>query len=128
LRDIIGWLIVVCERHGLDGIFFTTAHYHLAVQSRRLVMPLHAADRARVEAFSEALAGLSLAEATRAVAEGRVVDERTGEPAEWKPIPSVVPVSARLKTLVSGPEYEEEAAREARRLDFRLRRAPADPG
>ena len=45
LRDIMGWLMVVCEQHGLDGIFFTTVHYHIAVQSRRLVKPLHAGGR-----------------------------------------------------------------------------------
>jgi acetoin utilization deacetylase AcuC-like enzyme len=128
LRDIIGWLIVVCERHRLDGIFFTTAHYHLAVQSRHLVTPLHAADEARIRAFSKALAGLSLAEATRAVAEGRVVDESTGRPAEWLPIPSVVPVSERLKALVTGPIYEEEVAREVSRHRFRLEAVSAAPG
>lgn len=124
LRDIMGWLMVVCERHGLDGIFYTTVHYHIAVQSRRLVRPLHAVDDARLQAFSHALAGLSLAEAATAVAEGRVIDRATGEPAEWKPVPSVVPVSGRLEARVSGPEYEEASAREAARLDFRLKPAP----
>jgi len=124
LRDIMGWLMVVCERHGLDGIFYTTVHYHIAVQSRRLVRPLHAVDDARLKAFSHALAGLSLAEAATAVAEGRVIDQATGEPAQWKPVPSVVPVSGRLEARVSGPEYEEASAREAARLDFRLKPAP----
>jgi acetoin utilization deacetylase AcuC-like enzyme len=125
LRDIIGWLIVVCERHGLDGIFFTTAHYHLAVQSRSLVNPLRAADEARIQAFSRALADLTLAEATQAVAEGRVIDESRGRPAEWYPIPSVVPVSDRLKALVTGPAYEREVEREAAHLRFRLEPASA---
>jgi hypothetical protein len=120
----MGWLMVVCERHGLDGIFFTTVHYHIAVQSRRLVKPLRATDVGRLRAFSKALSGLSLAEAATAVAEGRVIDEATGEPAEWDPIPTVVPVSVRLKALVTGPEYEETAEREAGRLLFRLRGAP----
>jgi acetoin utilization deacetylase AcuC-like enzyme len=128
LRDIIGWLIVVCERHGLDGIFFTTAHYHLAVQSRSLVTPLHPADEARIRTFSRVLADLSLAEATRAVAEGRVIDESTGEPAEWSPIPSVVSVSHRLKARVTGPAYGEEVEREAKRLRYRLETVSAAPG
>jgi acetoin utilization deacetylase AcuC-like enzyme len=124
LRDIMGWLMVVCERHGLDGIFFTTVHYHIAIQSRRLVKPLRATDVGRLRAFSKALADLSLAEAATAVVEGRVIDEATGERAEWEPIPTVVPVSERLKALVTGPEYEETAEREAARLHFRLRGAP----
>ncbi len=125
LRDIMGWLMVVCEQHGLDGVFFTTVHYHIAVQSRRLVKPLHAVDDGRLGAFSRALAGLPLAEAAGAVAGGLVVDRSTGEPAEWKPIPSVVPVSEKLVARVTGPEYEETSAAEEARLDFRLQaRAP----
>jgi acetoin utilization deacetylase AcuC-like enzyme len=127
LRDIMGWLMVVCERHALDGIFFTTAHYHIAVQSRRLVKPLRPADLGNIRAFSEALSGLTLAEAATAVAEGRVVDEATGQPAVWRPVPTVVPVSERLKALVTGPEYEESASREAGLLRFRLRAAPVHP-
>jgi hypothetical protein len=127
LRDIMGWLMVVCERHALDGIFFTTVHYHIAVQSRRLVKPLRAADLGNIRAFSSALSGLTLAEAATAVAEGRVVDEATGQPAMWQPVPTVVPVSERLKALVTGPEYEEAAAREADRLHFRLQAAPVSP-
>ena len=130
LRDIMGWLMVVCEQHGLDGVFFTTVHYHIAVQSRRLVKPLRAADAARIRAFSKALGGLPLAEAATAVAEGRVIDRHTGEPAEWHPVPSVVPVSRALEARVSGPEYDEALAREAARLDFRLEapRTPPSPG
>jgi acetoin utilization deacetylase AcuC-like enzyme len=127
LRDIMGWLMVVCERHALDGIFFTTVHYHIAVQSRRLVKPLRAVDLGNIRAFSEALSGLTLAEAATAVAEGRVIDETTGEPAVWKPVPTVVPVSERLKDRVRGPGYEEVARREAERLHFRLQAVPAPP-
>jgi hypothetical protein len=124
LRDIMGWLMVVCEQHDLDGVFFTTVHYHIAVQSRRLVKPVRAVDDARVKAFSRALAGLPLAEAATAVAEGRLVDRATGEPAEWRPVPSVVHVSPRLAALVTGSEYEEASARELARLDFELVPAP----
>ena len=46
LRDFMGWLIVVCEAHGLDGIYFVAAHYHIAMQSRRLVRPLRPLDEA----------------------------------------------------------------------------------
>jgi acetoin utilization deacetylase AcuC-like enzyme len=127
LRDIMSWLMVVCERHRLDGIFFTTVHYHIAVQSRRLVKPLRATDEGRLRAFAEALSDLTLAEAAAAVAEGRVIDETTGEPAAWTPVPGVVSVSERLEALVSGPEYEEAAAREADRLRFRLQHAPLPP-
>jgi hypothetical protein len=119
LRDIMGWLVVVCEQRGLDGISFTAAHYHIAMQSRRLVRPLDPVDEARLEAFADALSGLSLADSTAAVAEGRVLDAATGVPAEWTPIPTVLPVSERLRARVTGPAYEAAVARERARFSFR---------
>jgi len=54
LRDIIGWLFVVCESHQLDGIYFVAAHYHVAMQSRRvlrfwMVLPVSPRLKAEVE-------------------------------------------------------------------------------
>jgi len=121
LRDIMGWLVVVAETHALDGIFFTVSHYHIAMQSRRLVKALDPADQARLEAFAEALSRLDLAESTAAVAAGEVVDATTGEPVSWRPIPTVLPVSERLRARVSGPEYEAAVARERKGFAFRLR-------
>jgi acetoin utilization deacetylase AcuC-like enzyme len=119
LRDFMGWLMVVCEAHGLDGVFFVAAHYHIAMQSRRLVRPLHPADEARLRAIAAALEGVPLAEATSAVEEGRLVDD-AGRPVEWHPVATVLPVSARLHALVSGPGYEETVSREAAGLGLRL--------
>jgi acetoin utilization deacetylase AcuC-like enzyme len=122
LRDFMGWLVVVCEAHALDGVFFVAAHYHVAMQSRRLVRPLHPVDEARLRAMAKALDGVPLPEGTAAVAEGRVVDARTGQPAPWEPVATVLPVSRRLLARVSGPEYEAAVADEAARFSFRLRR------
>jgi len=120
LRDIMGWLVVTCETHGLDGISFVAAHYHIAVQSRRLVRPLRPTDEARLRAFADACEGLSLPEATAAIVEGRIVDARTGAAAPWTPVPTVLPVSERLRALVSGPEYEQAVADERALLTFRI--------
>ena len=120
LRDFMGWLVVVCEEHGLDGVFFVAAHYHIAMQSRRLVRPLHPADEARLRAIAQALEGVPLSEATSAVEEGRLVEAASGRPIEWRPVATVLPVSERLSALVSGPEYEEAVAREAAGLAYRV--------
>jgi acetoin utilization deacetylase AcuC-like enzyme len=126
LRDFMGWLVVVCELHGLDGVFFVAAHYHIAMQSRRLVRPLHPATEARLRALAAALEGVPLAESTAAVEQGLLVDARTGEPATWEPVATVLPVSARLRARVSGPDYETAVADEAARFEYRLvRRRPA---
>ena len=66
LRDFMGWLVVVCEAHQLDGVFFVAAHYHVAMQSRRLVRPLQPEDEARLVAMAQALEGVPLPEATSA--------------------------------------------------------------
>jgi acetoin utilization deacetylase AcuC-like enzyme len=126
LRDFMGWLVVVCELHALDGVFFVAAHYHIAMQSRRLVRPLHPPAEARLRAITAALEGVPLPEATVAVEEGRVVDAKTGTPVRWEPVATVLPVSQRLGELVSGPGYEEAVAAESARLEYRLvKRKPA---
>lgn len=120
LRDFMGWLVVVCEAHGLDGVFFVAAHYHIAMQSRRLVRPLHPADEARLRAIARALEGVPLPEGTSAVAEGRLVDTETGQGAAWEPVATVLPVSERLLARVSGPEYEEAVTAGGARFAYRL--------
>lgn len=119
LRDIMGWLLVVCEQHGLDGIAFTAAHYHIAVQSRRLVKPLRPEDEARMRALEKALEGLSLPQATAAVAAGQVKDGQTGEAVPWAPVTTLLPVSERARGLVSGAEYQKAVEEATRTLDYR---------
>lgn len=124
LRDLMGWLVVVCESHQLDGIHFVSAHYHVAVQSRRLVRPIDPADEARLRAIARAVAQLDLPAATRAVEQGRVLDAR-GAPVAWKPVAAVLPVSERAQRIVAGPAYDERAG-DTTGLEYRL--APAGPG
>jgi acetoin utilization deacetylase AcuC-like enzyme len=130
LRDFMGWLVVVCEAHRLDGVHFVASHYHIAMQSRRLVRPLHPVDEARLRAMARALEGVPLFAGTSAVEEGLLLDARTGEPASWVPVATVLPVSRRLLARVSGPDYEAAVADEGARFAYRMvrRKAPAAPG
>jgi acetoin utilization deacetylase AcuC-like enzyme len=120
LRDVMACLVVACETHGLDGIHFVAGHYHVAIQSRRVVRPLRPADEARLRALATALDGLSLAEATAAVEAGRIIDATTAEPLVWQPVAAVLPVSERLKQRVSGDAYQEAVTRESEGLRFGL--------
>jgi hypothetical protein len=120
LRDFMGWLVVVCETHGLDGVYFVAGHYHIAMQSRSLVRPLHATDEARLRALARALAGVPLPEATAAVESGRVLDDATGRSVVWEPVATVLPCSDGLRALVTAPAQEEAVEREAARFSFRL--------
>ena len=119
LRDLMSWLVVVCETHQLDGIHFVSAHYHVARQSRKLVRPIDPRDEARLRHLEDALAALPLPEATHAIEQGLVVDA-SGQPVAWQPVAAVLPVSERLRALVGGPDYEEAVARESARLEYRL--------
>jgi acetoin utilization deacetylase AcuC-like enzyme len=120
LRDFMGWLVVVCEAHGLDGVWFVAAHYHIAMQSRRLVRPLRPADEARLLAMARALEGVPLPEATAAIESGRLVDAATGAPLAWEPVATLLPVSDRLKAIATGPEFDEAVAAAGAGRAYRL--------
>jgi len=119
LREMIGWLLVVCESHRLDGVFFVAAHYHIAMQSRRALRFLKPEDEARARAMTAALSGLTLAQAASALSAGGVIDETTGKPAVWPPAEMVVPVSERLKAAVEGPEHDRQVVEALGRFRFR---------
>jgi acetoin utilization deacetylase AcuC-like enzyme len=125
LRDVLGLLVLVCEKHGLDGVAFRAAHYHIAMQSRKYVHFLRAEDEARARAFAEAVHGLPLSEAAAAIEERWVVARDGGEAQEWPPSLMVVPASERLRALVTGPDYEAAVERERPRFPFVLRRPPS---
>ncbi len=120
LKEILCWLIVITEMAGLDGIYFVPSHYHVAAQSRSLVRFLDPVDEARFRAIRRALEGRPLAEATRLVEEGRVVDAATGEPVRWEGAAMVLPVSDRLRDVVFSDDYEERVREAERRFSHRL--------
>lgn len=96
LNDAVAMLRVSCERLHLDGLAFVPSAYHIAAFGRGRLYFVDAESRAIFAALHELFTGLPLAEATRAVAEGRVSYADTGEPFTWKPAPMVLPVSQRL--------------------------------
>jgi acetoin utilization deacetylase AcuC-like enzyme len=126
LRDVLGLLVLVCEKHGLDGVSFRAAHYHVAVLSRRHVHFVRPEDEARTRGVGEALEGMTLAEAATAIEEKRVVSA-AGEALEWPPALMVLPVSERLAALVSGPEYDAAVERERPRFRYTLRKGGGRP-
>jgi hypothetical protein len=69
--------------------------------------------------MTRALGGLPLPEAAAAVHAGRVVDA-AGRALRWEPMATVLPVSERLRALVSGPEYEAAVQRATETIALRL--------
>ena len=120
LKEVLGWLVVVCEILELDGIYYSPSSYHVAAQSRQLVRFLIPEHEARYRALESALDGLDLAAASRAVSEGSIVDAATGQAVAWEGYPMVLPVSDRLHDGVFGDAYEAAVAAELTRLDLVL--------
>lgn len=110
LPDVMALLIVSCERLQLDGLLFVPAHYNTATQGRKYLRFLEPADEAFLRALEKILAGLPLSEATHSVEQRRVVDTRTGRAVAWRNMPMVYPVTDRLRSRITGEEYERRVA------------------
>lgn len=123
LKEVLGWLVMVGEMVGLDGIFYVPSHYHVAAQSRKLVRFLRPEHEARFRALQAALANVPLAEATALVERGRVVDAASGEPVTWEGCAMVLPASERLRELVFSDEYERRVEEAAAGLRFAVAEA-----
>ena len=126
LREFFGLLVILCEALELDGLIFNPATYHVAALSAPMISFLKPEGEATLRALQDALRGLGLDEASQAVSELRVVDADSGAPVPWQPCPMVLPVSERLRELVSGDDYE--AAVRAARASLRYRLAPPAAG
>ncbi len=119
LKEIFGFLVMICEILELDGIFFVPSSYHVAAQSRQVVHFLEPQDEALFEALQNLLGDRPLAVASSAVAEGRIRDVE-GKTLEWKGLPMVLPVSGALKERVSGQHYHAEVQAAAQTFRFEL--------
>jgi hypothetical protein len=120
LKDVFGWLVVVSEVLELDGIYYVPSSYHVAIQSRRRVRFLEPGDEAMIQSLEELFADVPLAEASNAIAQGRVVDRATGKALDWHGYPMVLPVSDKLREKVAGEPYDSQVADARSRLDLAL--------
>ncbi len=116
LNEVVAMLQVACERLHLDGLIFVPSEYHVAAYSQGYLTFLDADARARFEALRRLFRDVALPEATRAVAEGQVIDTDTGEVFHWLPSPMVLPVSEKLAHLV-----RQEVVTERGRVRFKVR-------
>ena len=120
LKDVFGWLVVVAEMLGLDGIYYVPSSYHVAIQSRRRVHFLEPEDEAMIQSLEDLFTDQPLAEASNSIAQGRVVDRTTGRTLEWQGYPMVLPVSDKLHERVTGERYDSRVAEARSRLDLAL--------
>ncbi len=118
LGEFFGWLVVLSETLSLDGMIFRPSHYHLAVVARNHVRFVDPAAEALLRSLETLLSGVPLEEASRAVAEGRILNRATGEAVRWEAWPMVLPASRRLRDRTEGDEYELAVTEACRRLDL----------
>ncbi len=120
LKEAVALIILLAEQLALDGILFVPSHYHLAATGKKYLRFVEPADEAWFRAVDDAVAALPLAEATAAAEEGRVVHRATGEPAVWRPMPMVLPLSEELERRVTSPDYEAAVGRAAAGIALKL--------
>jgi acetoin utilization deacetylase AcuC-like enzyme len=87
--DFVGLLALLCQEAGLDGIGFRSAHYHIVALGHPRLAFLDPADQTLFRDAQRRAGTMPLAEAARAVAEGRV--------GPWREVAMVLPVSAALR-------------------------------
>jgi hypothetical protein len=109
LAEIVALMVVMCERIGLDGIMFVPAHYYMAALGRRHLVFVNPVDAAKYEAMRRAVSGLGLADATRAIEEGGVIDSTTGSAVEWHTPLMILPINKKLRDRLAhdGGEVEK---------------------
>ncbi len=122
LGDVAALLQVACERLHLDGLIFVPSQFHVAAFGSGYLSFLDAGVRARFEALRRLFRDVPLLEATRAVAEGRVVDADTGEVVKWQPAPMVLPVSDKLARRLRQETAASSEAGVAYRFNLRSER------
>jgi len=121
LKQVLGMLVAVCDFLKLEGVLFSTTHFHLAYRSRRLARFVRPEHEAMMRALAVALGDRPLHETARALAEGLLVDRATGKAATWEPFPMALPVSEALRQSLCGDDYERQVARALAGLAFDLR-------
>ncbi len=115
LRIVVGMLVMAAERLGYDGVTVVPSHFHVAAQARRLFRFLDPSDEALFLALGRATSGMTLFQASNALAAGQVVDA-TGNPVGYKPSRMVLATSASLREHLASPAYARAVEAHARDL------------
>ncbi len=110
LKDVVAMLAVACELTHLDGLVFVPSQFHVAAQWRGHLFFLDREVQHRFQALLALFAGVPLAQASQAVAQGQVRHAQTGEIVRWRPEPMVLPTSERLQAEIAQRASEQPMA------------------
>ncbi len=119
-RRLYGRLMGWANDWGKDALLNFPEYFHNAVFYATLFCFLSPRRQGRFEAMRRDLAGLHVASASAALADGRVIEESTGEVAYWEPAEMVAPVTRSLRQYVDSADYRRIAEETRESLRFRL--------
>ena len=103
-------LKLMAVRLHCDGLMNHPALYHNAVLYGKVMHFVDPEVEGRFQALRRDLGDMDLAEATRAVDEGRVIDA-TGQALKWEGVPQVMPITLQVLTWFDSPAYRDTVAR-----------------
>lgn len=119
-RPVVAMVLGWAREWGKDGVLNLPEYYHNAVFYQPLFKFLSPVRQGRFLALQRDLAGLSVAAASTAVAQGRVVEEPWGAPLRWEPGEMVAPLSDAVSAFLDSAEYGGAAAQAMAAVRFRL--------
>lgn len=120
-RRVFERLYLWAQTWGKDGLVNLPEYFHNAVFYSAMFHFLSPDRQGRFEALRRDLGRLHVAVASAAVAEGRVIDLRSGEPFAWEPAEMIAPLGEPLKHYLCSADYSQAVrkAREANRFAVR---------
>ncbi len=116
-REMTQLLTLIARRLSLDGVAFRPSWFHMAWAARHDARFVDSARQGRFEALVRDLRAVPLLEATRAIADGRVL--LNGEPYAWEPEEMV-----RWRDDALRPDDGPAVAAERERSHFTVREHP----
>lgn len=119
-RAVYRRLLLWAEDWGKDGLLNFPEYFHSALIYAPAFRFISAAREGRFQALRRDVGALSMAEASWAVENGRVLEEASGAPLVWEPAEMVAPVSHDVRRYLEAPDYGRAVEDAAARTRFRL--------
>ncbi len=120
-KPVILRLLKWARQWGKDGLLNLPEYYHNAVFYAPIFKFLAAERQGRFEALRRDLKLLHIAQASAAVAQGRVIEEPWGAPLVWEPGEMISALTDATRGFLESPPYLTAVARARDAARFRLR-------
>lgn len=120
-KPVILRLLKWAEQWGKDGLLNLPEYYHNAVFYAPIFRFLSADRQGRFEALRRDLKLQHVAQASAAIAQGRVIEEPWGAPLVWEPGEMIAPLTDATRGFLDSAAYQTAVGRARDAARFRLR-------